>query len=207
MVLKSLPYLPQSPSPRLPAGQQTIPNGLVAPPRFKHASTHQASHTPWCSSAATPNPHIHLLTTHSETADPNTGAEYRLTATPNFPISRPHSMRAAPPPTSQVATQETDPMPTTAIGRTPIRRTASHNGRLTLALLPMPLKQIRADTQMFGSIGPKEGESPLPTTEATTHRPLDKLSMLSLGLVRFGNQRVRTTSGTEWCSPLTQQSR
>ena len=173
---------------------------------MKHASTRQLSHTPWCSSAATPNPHIRPLTTHSETADPNTDAAYRLTATLNFQISQPHSMQVAPPPTSREVIQGTDPMPTTAAGRAPIRHTARHNGRPTQALLPMPLRQTQADTQMFVSIGLKGEESPLPTMAATTHRPLDKLSMLSLGRARYGNQQVKMINGTEWCSPLMQRS-
>ena len=173
---------------------------------MKHASTRQLSHTPWCSSAATPNLHIRPLTTHSETADPNTDAAYRSTATPNFQISQPHSMQVVPPLTSRAATQETDPMPTTAAGRAPIRHTARHNGRHTQALSPMPLKQTRADTQMFVSIGPKGEEWPQPTMAATTHRPLDKLSMLSLDRARYGNRQVRMISGTEWCSPLMQRS-
>ena len=173
---------------------------------MKHASTRQLSHTPWCSSAATPNLHIRPLTTHSETADPNTDAAYRLTATLNFQISQPHSMQVAPRPTSREVIQETDPMPTTAAGRAPIRHTARHNGRPTQALLPMPLRQTRADTQMFVSIGLKGEESPQPTMAATTHRPLDKLSMLSLDRARYGNQRAKMISGTEWCSPLMQRS-
>ena len=184
----------------------TSPNELVVPPQLKHVLTRQLSHTPWCSSAATPNPHIHRLITRLETADPSIDAAYQLMATPSFQISPPHSMRAALPPTSQAATQETDPTPTTATGRAPNRLTVRRNGRPMQALLLMPLTQTQASTRMFGSIDPKEERSPLPTMEATTHRRNVRLSMLSLDRAPFDSRLARMTSGTEWCSPLTQRS-
>ena len=181
-------------------------NEPVAPPRLKHVLTRQLSHTPWCSSAEMPNPHIHPLTTRSETADPNTGAASQLTATPSFQISQHHLMRGAPPPTSREITPGTGPTRTTATGRTPTRHTVRHSGLRTRALLLMLLKQTQANTQWFGSIDLKGERSPLPTMEATTHQPLDRVSMLSLDRAPFDSRLARMTSGTEWCSPLTQRS-